>query len=123
MVRKEQDTDNHSHRTVEGYRFAEKCLFVDDQVATGRTWTRVKDQLLNFAPEARIVATYEYAYDRLQFDHKSEAEPPMTSPIEEPVLESSAGVSISVPPFGRVTFSSEDIDNLKEAFANRGVVS
>ena len=103
VVRKEQDTKNHSHRDVEGYYETKKYIFVDDQISFGDTFRRVKEQVKNFVKYAHLagspppvcVATYEYIYNRLNVPKPEEpekidesfvsqpSEPPITSPIVE----------------------------------------
>lgn len=60
MVRKEQDTDNHSHKKVEGFIDAKKYVIIDDCIASGKTRNHIKKMVKKFAPNAKFVATVTY---------------------------------------------------------------
>lgn len=64
VVRKPEDQDNHSDRTVEGL-IGRRWLFVDDLVASGRTRKRVRDAVERAAgDQTEFVGTYEYHYSK-----------------------------------------------------------
>ena len=134
VVRKKQDTDNHSfERKVEGYFHAQKYLFVDDLISSGKTAARVHRVIKEEIPEATCIGFYGYVegtfdakirlgydQDRLVWEHPKDqpdkSSEPITSSIEEPnsdfvVTVKSGVVSYRsyVDPSGTLITDREDI--------------
>lgn len=55
MVRKVEDTHNHSKRKVEGDEAAERYIIVDDLVSDGNTVRMMRKRIKDFAPQAQCL--------------------------------------------------------------------
>lgn len=60
LVRKKQDTDNHSGLRVEGFLDAQRYVFLDDLIGSGSTFRRVIEEVHGFAPKATCIGIYQY---------------------------------------------------------------
>lgn len=59
IVRKEEDTKNHSTHKVEGY-LGQRWIFVDDLTSSGDTRSRVTDVVNSISASTKFIGTYLY---------------------------------------------------------------
>lgn len=59
MVRKPEDSNNHSGRDVEGDTAARRYVIIDDLVSSGNTVRTIQKEVAVFAPGAVCIGVYE----------------------------------------------------------------